>query len=89
MKRFTGLYFNRNAIEIELSFGKNIKLKNSGKAFYLCGWLSLNVYHFQIDPLPENLELFAEDDERIYLICEPCRLKTLNGLLNNETLQNL
>jgi len=51
LEHFTELYFNPNPIGLELSFGKNIKIKIRGKPFYLFGYIILNNFHFQIDPL--------------------------------------
>lgn len=36
-----------------------------------------------------DLEVFAEDDARIYLICEKCRRANENALHKNIDLQNL
>jgi hypothetical protein len=54
LEHFTQLYFNLNPIRFELSFGKNIKIKIRGKSFYLFGYIILNNFHFQTDPLPQN-----------------------------------
>lgn len=36
-----------------------------------------------------NLEVFAEDEKRIYLICEDCRRMNERNLLESKTLRNL
>ncbi len=36
-----------------------------------------------------EMEVFAEDGKRIYLICEPCRKRNENNLLENENLRGL
>ncbi len=41
-----------------------------------------------LDEKPE-MEVFAEDAERIYLICEPCRKQNENNLRENVNLRGL
>ena len=36
-----------------------------------------------------EMEVFAEDAGRIFLICEPCRKRNENNLLENENLRGL
>lgn len=31
-----------------------------------------------------DMDVFAEDDSRIYLICEPCRNEIVRNLMENE-----